>query len=360
MAIVLKVCTFIYWLGLIPLGLGIFPINLIKKERRRLSLIYLCGLALMICIFQIMGTVFVFRLKPFSELETVFTISSTILSFSGLIYALIDIGRKGLNSYFEFPSIKKLDKKDLITYILFGGLLITQMVLAYIMATPNDDDAVYVTVANIADKLDKMFIISPEMGCSEPLDVRHGLSSFPLMYAFLARKCNLHVAVIAHKILPVFIIFIAYAVFYHVGKLLFNDDSSKISVFMVLIASLNIFGASSIYSREVFFLTRTWQGKSILANIAIPAVFYILLLIAKQEVDRKHMVTTERVGAFILLTIVNMVGNYASGLGMFMLPLYEGIVLIVMAIRNKSTWYITLGLISVIPSFVYLYLYKFW
>ena len=348
------------WLVLIPFGMGIFPVNLFKREKRSVLLIYMCGLVFMFAVFQIAGTAFIFKFRSFSEFSKVFTIIACVISFSGIIYTLIDMGKNGIDSYFYKPSFKSLSKKDIFTYVAFIALVLLQMFASFVLASPDDDDSVYVALANIANNLDKMFIISPETGCSERIDFRHAISSFPMFYAFLAQKCDLHVAIIAHKILPPFLIFVSYCLYYQIGMLLFNKDSSKNSVFMMLIAALQVFGAYSIYSKEVFFLTRTWQGKSVLANAVVPGAFFVLLLIAKQEKDKKYIINMERIGYYVLLTLVNIVGIFASGLGMLILPIYEAIVLFAITIKKKSIGYLIMGIFTVMPCVVYWVLYIYY
>ena len=133
---------------------------------------------------------------------------------------------------------------------------------------------------------------------------------------------------------------------------------------MVIMAGIQLFGNYSIYTNETFFVTRTWQGKSVLANIAIPAAFYILLRICarteRERTDDEMKYGTGLIGLFSVLFAVNLVGALASSLGMLLLCVLEGIMLLIIAIRNKCVRVIPAGIISVIPCVVYMLLYMVW
>lgn len=349
------------WLLVLPLCIGIFPASIIRKKQKSLTMIYLSGWLVMIAFFQVVGFAFVYMQRSLTDLSFVYMISMDVLGFAGLVFIMFDVVRKGFSDYLELPKIKKMPLKDILTWSVFGLTIIGQMCLAFFIQTPNGDDAYYIGVANIADQMDKMYNINPYTGWSQPLDYRHALSLFPIFYSFLARQCDIHVAIVAHTIMPPVLILITYLIYYQIGKALFENDNSKNSVFMVLISGLQIFGASSELSNEVFFLTRTWQGKSILANIAIPAAFCLFLKLARfgKNRERTKVVCFEFAGYFGLLMLVNILGGFASGLGLLLLMIYEGLVLLIISIRNKSAWFIAGGFVCMIPCFIFMYIYVF-
>lgn len=359
MAVIGNIVYCILWFLLIPMTIGTLPSYMIKKNKKSILQIYLMGWLVEMAVFQVLATIFVFKERTFSELHSVFSMLMWGLAFISLIFAILDIARKGINDYFDLISIKKIQKKDIVTAILFAIIFTIQIVFAVIMETPNGDDSYYVTIGNIANMLDKMYTVSPYTGGPQELNFRHAMSEFPLMYAFFARGLGLHVTIIAHKLLPPFLITITYMIYYRIATSLFENDKSKCAVFMVLISCIQLFGAFSIYSSEVFFLTRTWQGKSMLANIAIPAAISILLRISKERKVGETLVTKRLCGYYLLLTLDNIFGGFCSSLGLFLLLIFEGVILLIVSIRNKSTWYLTLGFATMIPSFVYMFFYIF-
>ena len=55
---------------------------------------------------------------------------------------------------------------------------------------------------------------------------------------------------------------------------------------MILLFLFWIFGNVSIYTPETFLLTRTWQGKSVLANLLIPGCLFCLLRAGAQPDEK--------------------------------------------------------------------------
>ena len=363
-----RIVTMLYWFLAIPFAVGTLPVYLVRKGRKNIVVIYLSGLCIMASVFQVLGTVFVFGYKTFTQLVSVYTIVIELIALAGLILFIIGTIKKSEDEYFELPTYKNVPKIEWFTTLFFLALLFAQILLAWFVETPNGDDGYYVAIGNIANMTDKMFTVNAYTGWSEELNFRHALSQFPLFYGFIARKLDIHVAVVAHKFLPPFLIVVTYMIYNRIALYLFNFERSKKNIFMVLIAALQLFGASSIYSNEVFFLTRTWQGKSMLANIAIPGVFLILLALCKEKVltnkEMKGKALGERIsprfiGLFIMLCFTNIFTGFTSCLGMLLVLIYEGLVLLLITIRKKNSWYITLGFASMIPCFVYIFLYMF-
>ena len=81
----------------------------------------------------------------------------------------------------------------------------------------------------------------------------------------------------AHTVLPLVLIPLTYYVFFLIGRRLLGARSVKLPIFMTIVSLMQIWGNSSIYTNATFFLTRTWQGKSVLANLVLLVDFWILL-----------------------------------------------------------------------------------
>ena len=111
--------------------------------------------------------------------------------------------------------------------------------------------------------------ICPYTGLSTDLDIRHALATLPLWIAYVARMTGIHATIVAHTLLPLIFIPLTYYVFVQIGRKLFSDGSVKLPIFLTLVSIMQIWGNISIYTNETFFLTRTWQGKSVLANLIL-------------------------------------------------------------------------------------------
>lgn len=357
-----SIVFFTLWLVFVPLFSGVLLVSVVEKKHKRPSSIYLAGWLLMISVFQLVGTFCVLTGMTLTDVSDYFSIIMFCFSIAGFLLVVFGMVNRTFYENYSFHNIKNVSIANRLTWLFFMILLGWQVFMAYYFNTPNGDDAYYLSVANMADKLDELYIRSPYIGYLEGLHLRHALSQFPIFYAFLARGSHQHVAIIAHSVMPPVLVIVTYLIYYKVASALFDDDESKVPIFMVLISGVQIFGASSEYASEVFFLTRTWQGKSMIANIAIPASILLMLRISKRtqrsETGVKYY-DNRWMGYCFLLGLCNLVGGFASSLGLLLLAMYEAIVILTISVRNKRLGVLIGGILANIPSAVYTLIYLF-
>ena len=357
MEIFQMVTTFGLWLLVIPFCVGIIPAVALGEKRKAPSTVFLTGWILMLALFQVCAVPCVLLRKTLTDLDFMYTVMLGLLSMIGVIIVAIELTRKNVTDCFAFSNTKNSSKEEWLTWSLFAVLFVFQMVMAVIYMTPDGDDAYYVTHAVMADEFDSMYVMEPYTGVVGVLDQRHVLAPFPMFIALLARKSGLHAAAVAHTILPLVLIPLTYLTFYKLGKAFWKKEEKKLSVYMVLIAMVQMFGGSSVYTNETFFLTRTWQGKSLLANLILPMALYILFMICKKTERGKRIPKGSVSGWYILLFLVNMTGALASSLGLLLLLILEGGFLLLIALRNRHPWVVFAGVGSALPCFLFILLY---
>lgn len=178
--------------------------------------------------------------------------------------------------------VSGFDKRDGVVFVLWClvlALLVLQLVLAVMLAYEEGDDAFYVATSSITAESGTMYEILPYTGGATGLDSRHGLAPFPVWIAMLSKISGMHAATVAQIVLPVILIVMAYSIYYMIGKHLFYDSHRKLPLFMLFLELLVIFGGQSLYTAENFLLVRTAQGKAVLADIVIPFLFLLLLVL---------------------------------------------------------------------------------
>ena len=118
---------------------------------------------------------------------------------------------------------------------------------------------------------------------------------------------------------------------------------------MIFVCILQIFGNVSIYTNATFFLTRTWQGKSLLANLVIPAAIWLLLWIFDSDLPEKD----NRLGLWILLFMVNIVAALSSTASVFLMAMFIGLAGLVLSIMEKNIQILLRLMITCIPLVIY-------
>lgn len=180
------------------------------------------------------------------------------------------------------------NRKYYLLWIVFGVLLVFQLVQAVRLAYADSDDAYYIALASITEEADTMFRKQVYSGGTTTLNVRYGLAPFPLWISFLARVSGMQTVSVAHVVLSPVLIAMAYAVFYLLANKLFAKNKEHIPLFMIFVEILALFGNYSIYTVERFMIERSRQGKAALGSIVIPSLMLLLfLLVEKVQENRK-------------------------------------------------------------------------
>ena len=266
--IILSTTLAIVWLGIIPFFLGIPFASKLNKKSILFTLI--SGFALYISIFQVLHVGFLLLYNNLTTLCWVFAIIVISLSVMNLI--------KYKSEIVEITNIKnnfKIYKS--ILWIVVIILIVYQVYMTAMYQFIDGDDSVYAVTAAATDYHGIAYGYEPYSGSNTVRDLRHAFSGAPILMAFLSRVIMVHTATVHHIIFPVVIVILMYMIYVIIAKLLMKNSNQNMAVFMIFINLLYIFGNASIYCTPTFLLTRTAQGKSILANIVVPITIMLLI-----------------------------------------------------------------------------------
>ncbi len=350
---ILQILILFLILGVAPMGAGMIIDNMLDSENRSLGVCYLSGFLGLLAVFQLITVPIVF-LEPwgFPLVVRLFTLVSALLAGCGVVLSM-HRWRKGNNILRPFEKFGNQTWAVRIQWIIVVVLILFQLVMAVTHASFDGDDAYYVVQSVITEETDTLYRILPYTGLSTNLDYRHSMAVFPIWIAYLARMSGLHATIVSHTVLPVVLIPVTYWIYYEIGKKLLREKKEQLPGFMILVIALQIFGNVSIYPGATFLLTRTWQGKSMLANVVIPAVFMLLLWIFEGEKSKSG----NRRGLWLLLFLVNIVAAMMSTASVLLNLVLIGVIGLVLAI-NRKDWRIAAGLaMTCIPCVIYGLLY---
>ena len=226
---------------------------------------------------------------------------------------------------------QKPDREAVILWVIFGVLLLLQLVLAVVMVYNDGDDAYYVAISTAAQESGKMYQKLPYTGMSTELDVRHGLAPFPIWIAWLSQMTGIATVAVAKTLLPVALISMTYGVFYLIGSRGLSQGKN-LPLFLICTEVLVLFGDYSFYTVENFMIARSRQGKAALGSILIPMIFFLLLLLFRR-LQEKQKIT---VGFWILLTAVMTSCCLASTMGALLACMLVGVAGICGAIAYQN------------------------
>lgn len=377
-----------FWLVIIPFCIGLVPAGFTAKERRSPAFIFLAGYFTMWALYGVVTIPVVLFVKydNFILTSNCFLVLSVLAAAAGVYLtfrrggscAIRDVSADRLKSWEENGEqavrklIRNMFRAERIEWLLFFVLLCFQLYKAVAYASNDGDDAYYVVESLIAQQADTMYSILPYTGRHTGLDIRHALAVFPMWIAFVAQKCDIHATILSHTIMPLALIPLTYLVYYEIGKILFRGSCGKHSsgkerrknnqknnknnnqedifnrenlpLFMILTAVFQIFGNVSIYTTETFFLTRTWQGKSVAGSLVIPAMFWLFLMLydgagRKQEAGGNENPTGKRparAGIWFLLVCANITAGICSSIAVFLVSILMAAAAVCLAFAERD------------------------
>lgn len=331
-----------------PFLTGLLVASITEKSKRSFGTTYVLGMFLLLALFQVVVVpIVILDDYGFQKVVPIYSVILIVCSISGLVVAALKIKKEG--SFFRKNQITFKEKQieEKIAWILLFLMIGFQIYMAITMESFDGDDAFYVVHSLLTVETDTMYRILPYTGLSSGADLRHSLAVFPIWIAYLGKVTGIHTTILAHTVLPIFLIPITYWIYAEVGKVLLIKEKQKLPIYMIFVVLLQLFGNTSIYTNATFFTMRTWQGKAILGNIIIFATIWILLWILEEK----------KWQYFGILFLINIVAAMASTSSVFLMCFFLGIVSLVIYSKERELSLFFKMIVSCTPCFLYGILY---
>lgn len=386
----------LFWLVIIPFGIGLIPAYLTAEEKKHPGFIFLAGYFTMWALYGVetIPVVLFVKYDNFILASNLFLISSVLCAAAGVALTVYKRRKAASGNghlagsvqdktgqrsgVFRLRSltdhIRGMTFAQRIEWLLFLLLLGFQLYKAAAYASMDGDDAYYVVESLIAQQADTMYSILPYTGRHTGLDIRHALAVFPMWIAFVAQKSHIHATILSHTILPFVLIPLTYLVYYEIGRCLFGSREEKqegrktaagaenLPLFMILMAVFQIFGNGSIYTNETFFLTRTWQGKAVAGSLVIPALLWLFVLLCRGRMREsasggQTAAGIQRAGIWFLLVCVNITAGICSSIAVFLVSILMAVTALCLAfVERDYKVVIKMGAVC-IPNVIYVLAY---
>ena len=322
------------WLFIIPiiLGLGILKFN--SKKNKNLLLALIIGIFVELLFFEALSVPMTFAKCSFTQLQDYWMIIMIVLSIISLLFNIKD-AKEIVKQNFE--GLKTTPK---ILTIVFLVLLTIQFYHPFKYMHQDNDDSNFVAKSTIAIDTDSLFVYDDAGNEYKSFPTRTVLSQFPHFTAVISQLIDIHPTILAHTIYPVVFICIAYACYYLLGMTMFKNDKNKTMTFLIVLSVVFMYGAYSRYTNFMRLLLRIWQGKSLVANLTLPFIWYIFMEYIGKE--------NSKFGWFILF--ITLAGSIAFSSMALILPTITVLLLMVIyAIKDRKIIYIISILICCIP-----------
>ena len=193
-----------------------------------------------------------------------------------------------------------------------------------------------------------MYLINGESGKPEKvLSFRYALSCFYMNSAVFCKITGIEVVYFQKYVIAILCVVLSFIVVYAIGKIIFHHNMKSVALFVIMFAVINlIFGTE--YTTSQFLLLRAYEAKAFCANVVMPTIFWLLMLLYH---DLDHL------GNWRLLFLVMLSSVPVSMSSILLAPALIGIVILAQIIVDKNWKYLKRTLICMAPNMVYLIVY---
>ncbi len=332
----------------IPIVIGRGVARVLNKDNA-IATCLINGVLVEIALFQLISVPMILMDKSFSSLCNNFNCILLILCSFVVVYEIksIKTSSKKISNIKEIfiSEIKAWPIISVIMFILIGMQL--YFVTFYQVGYHAGDDASYLPQALDAILSDRMFRIYPITGIEflpSKLVPKRLVTSFIMFMAYLSVSVDVHVAILAHSILPAYYVILSYMVFWYIAKKIYNDNKKRMIVFMCFFSLINWYSGYSVYSYSFRLLVAIWQGKAVLVTIIIPFIIYQLITINYRDIKISTYIHMN-----LLVTAACASSAMGIGFSLFVILVFS----IVMAINRKQFRVLLSGGLFCILSIVY-------
>lgn len=319
---IITIAAVLFWMVGVVFCAGLLTTKLLPAKRRTYGMVFVNGYMVSIVLFECLYLLFVL-------------LKSTSVQWLGIAFAICFLGYALFSVLLGRECIRDCEenrKKIKPSFFMFAFwiLFLIQIIMRLLQQVSDGDDALFVAGANVSAQSGQMNNILIYTGEYSPNpDVRHLLSGLPIWIAVLSRLTGLHASVTAHCVLGIVVLLMHYAILHALSSLLLEEKEEQKWLFMMLTAVFNIFGNVSLYTSQTFLLTRTWQGKTMFANLAIPFAF--LILIELYHAQKKQ----EQYALYCLAVMVYLFAGTCATTGFIIMLLFIPPFLFVVIRQNK-------------------------
>ncbi|MDE6606335.1 MAG: hypothetical protein K2K54_01060 [Lachnospiraceae bacterium] len=365
--LILEFLQLFLWFIIIPFAIGWIPCTFLQDRIRTGGMIMAAGYLTMFAVFEAAVFPMVLLKLTFTTAVRSITVIFILAAAAGIVLSLREgiteegilqkiLRSVGISAHSAEEDAREQWKVDIQSICLWGLFLILvgfQLYQAVTLAVFDGDDAYYVAQSVTAVNRDSMYGYIPYNGFGTSLDIRHAIAVLPLWIAFVAKMSGIHATILSHLILPFVFVPLTYLAYYLVAKRLFTEKRRLIPAFLIVIGMLQFYGNVSIYTKETFFVMRTWQGKSFFANFVLVITLAIILWLFEEGKDGER----KNPGLWAMLFCANITAAFSTALGVFLMAILIGITGGCLAVRNRSVRLLWKFVVACCPCVVFTLLY---
>jgi hypothetical protein len=266
----------------------------------------------------------------------------------GLFLLLLTIAAAALCRWWKsiLSWIKSIPKGHSLLFLLLCAVVLLQCGIVIFYQDTTVDATYYVGTVTTSVYTGTLGRYNPYNGALlKNFDARYVFAAYPMHNAVWSELLGLHPIVQAKMVMPVINTLVINLLIYQIAKKLFQEDRKKADLMVAFVCLMQLF-LNTLHAPARFLFTRSYEGKSLLANLSVLAVFYCILWFW-QKAERN---------LWVILFLVSLSAVNFSGSSMILAVGIAAGFLPILCLRKQFKSLIPLA-ICVLPEAAYLAIY---
>lgn len=246
------------------------------KMKADASLAFVLGYFLYFAVFEVIA---VPMTLAWVSLTTAARVWAALLAVSVCCAGFV-MGKAWIKQLGKIPLILK---EHSFMIILAFFVIFVQCLAVVLYRDVTADAAYYVGTVTTSVHTDTLARYNPYNGVLlKSFQARYIFSAYPMHNAVWCRLVGMHAIVQAKVVMSSINVLTANLLVYQIAKKLFDGNKKQADLMLIFMCVLQLF-CGTIYSTGTFFFTRSYEGKALLGNIAIPAVFFCAIWLWQEK-----------------------------------------------------------------------------
>lgn len=301
---------------------------------------YILGFVVMWDIFHVLCVPMAMRGATISKVGVIYTIL-----LIGLCLVSIILNRKSWKTKKQYAK----EKKYSFIFVVVG-LVIGIQILRSVLYMPFNysDDITYMAMINDMASTDRIHGNFWWNGMEKPFaetSYKYRYTSYYSWVAFIAQVTEIHPLILCKTLMPILYIIMFYMIWWLFAQWLYKKDMRKQECFLLILSVVALFAGYSQYTISKRLLLYVWNGKTVLAVVILPFLFYCINRFTEQKMTIREIV---------ILLCIEIAGTASSLMGIGLVPIMVMVVCLVAAIRQKQIYPVLQGILCCIPMAIYM------
>lgn len=329
--------VFVYLFQIISIfSFGLLLGKYVLRKTDSWCLIFVSGFLLLFALFELIALPITLLKLSLNVLVVVWMII-TVAAIAGTVL----LGRGEIRDLIKsIPGKLQAHSWGMLVLIICFGV---QMFIVFTHIDNSADAAYYVGKVSTDVYTNTLGRFDPYTGeALKKFEVRYLFSCFPDYNAVICKVFGIHPLQQTKIIMSEIVILIANLLYYQVGMALFSNDRKKAAGMTGFICLINLY-SNTIYTAAAFLLTRTYEGKAILANVIVTAMIFgfIHWVQGNQELYPK-----------IVLLLAAFASVTFSSSSMIMVPVAFAVMFLVLTVMNRNIRHFGWFFLYILPNFL--------